>query len=101
MQYRLLAFSYARKTSLRFYNRRLLNDAVLAIKTVARCGVEDQRLQSRNGIQTRTSLSAVNLEVFGRRFALVGDFFVFDNLPLIEAAQAGSFDSGNMDKHVF
>src|ERR1700686_5909994 len=51
--------------------------------------------------QTRTSLSAVNLEVFGRRFALVGDFFVFDNLPLIEAAQAGSFDSGNMDKHVF
>jgi hypothetical protein len=45
------------KPPLRFYNRRLLNDAVLGIKTVARCGVEDQRLQSRNGIRPDVAIS--------------------------------------------
>src|ERR1700676_1571589 len=48
----------------------------------------------------RTALSAVNLKIFSRRFSLVRDFFVFDDLPLIEAAKAGPLDSRDMDKHI-
>ena len=42
----------------------------------------------------------MNLQIFCRCFSLVRYFLVFDNLPLIEAAQAGSLDSRNMDKHI-
>jgi hypothetical protein len=45
--------------------------------------------------------SALDLEVLCGRFALVRDFFVFDDLPLIEAAKAGFLDSRDMDKYVF
>src|ERR1700733_2107132 len=45
--------------------------------------------------------SALNLEVFRRRFALVGNFFVFDDLPLIEAAEAGSLDRRDVDENIF
>ena len=45
--------------------------------------------------------SALNLEVLRRRFALVRDFLVFDDLPLIEAAEAGSFDRRDVDKDIF
>jgi hypothetical protein len=49
----------------------------------------------------RTPISALNLKIFSRCFSLVRDFFVFDNLPLIETAEAGSLDGGDMDKHIF
>jgi hypothetical protein len=45
------------KPPLQFYHRRFLNDAVLGIKAVARCSVEDQRLRSRNGIGSNGSIS--------------------------------------------
>jgi hypothetical protein len=38
--------------------------------------------------------------MFCRCFSFVRDFLVFDNLPLIEAAEASFLDSRNMDKHV-
>jgi hypothetical protein len=44
--------------------------------------------------------SALNLEVLSRCFAPVRDFLVFDNLPLIETAEAGSFDRRDVDKHI-
>ena len=44
--------------------------------------------------------SALNLEVLGRSFAPVRDFLVFDNLPLIQAAEAGSFDRRDVYKHI-
>jgi hypothetical protein len=45
--------------------------------------------------------SALNLQIFCRCFSLIRDFLVFDNLPLIETAEAGFLDSGDMDKHIF
>jgi hypothetical protein len=47
------------------------------------------------------SRSVLNLRIFCRCFSLVGNFLVFDNLPFIEVAQAGSLDSRNMDKDIF
>jgi len=44
--------------------------------------------------------SALNLEVLSRSFAPVRDFLVFDDLPLIETAEAGSFDRRDVDKHI-
>jgi hypothetical protein len=44
--------------------------------------------------------SALKLEMFCRCFSFVRDFLVFDNLPLIEAAEAGFLDSRDMDKHI-
>ena len=35
----------------------------------------------------------MNLEILCRCFSLVRDFLVFDNLPLIETAEAGLLDS--------
>src|ERR1700674_5445912 len=62
------------------------------------------RIQARPGLPAgRRALqarSAVNLEILRRCFALVGDFIVFDDLPLIQAAEAGLLDSRDMDKHV-
>ena len=40
--------------------------------------------------------SALNLQIFCRCFSLVRYFLVFDSLPFIEAAQAGSLDSRDM-----
>ena len=37
--------------------------------------------------------SALKLEMFCRCFSFVRDFLVFDNLPLIEAAEASFLDS--------
>ena len=45
--------------------------------------------------------SALNLEVLSRSFAPVRDFFKFDDLPLIETAEAGSFDCRDVDEHIF
>jgi hypothetical protein len=45
--------------------------------------------------------SALNLQIFCRCFSLVRYFLVFDTLPLIEAAQAGSLDGRDMNKHIF
>ena len=42
--------------------------------------------------------SALNLEVLSRSFAPVRDFLVFDDLPLIETAEAGSFDRRDVDE---
>jgi hypothetical protein len=42
----------------------------------------------------------LNLQVFGRCFAFARDFFKFDDLPLIKAAQPGSLDRRDMDEHV-
>ena len=41
--------------------------------------------------ETKTK-SALTLEVLSRSFAPVRDFLVFDDPPLIETAEAGSFD---------
>ena len=49
---------------------------------------------------TRTK-SGLNLEVLSRSFAPVRDFLVFDDLPLIETAEAGSFDRRDVDEHIF
>src|SRR6202521_2972166 len=49
---------------------------------------------------TRTK-SALNLEVLSRSFAPVRDFLVFDDLPLIETGEAGSFDRRDVDEHIF
>ena len=38
--------------------------------------------------------------MFCRCFSFVRDFLVFDNLPLIEAGEAGFLDSRDMDKHI-
>jgi hypothetical protein len=40
--------------------------------------------------------SALKLEMFCRCFSFVRDFLVFDNLPLIEAAEASFLDSRDM-----
>jgi hypothetical protein len=45
--------------------------------------------------------SALNLEVLSRGFASVRDFFKFDDLPLIEIAEAGSLDRRDVDEHIF
>jgi hypothetical protein len=40
---------------------------------------------------------AVNLKIFRRCFSLIGNFIVFDDLPLIQTAEASLFDGGDMD----
>jgi hypothetical protein len=45
--------------------------------------------------------SALNLEVLSRSFAPIRDFLVFDDLPFIETAEAGSFHRGDVDEHIF
>jgi len=45
--------------------------------------------------------SALNSKILCRRFALVRDLFVFDNLPLIQAAEAGFLDRRNVDENIF
>jgi hypothetical protein len=42
--------------------------------------------------------SALKLKMSCRCFSFVRDFLVFDNLPLIEAVEAGFLDSRDMDK---
>ena len=43
---------------------------------------------------------ALNLEVLCRRFSLVRNFFVFDDLALIQSGEASLLDGRNMDKHI-
>ena len=64
-----------------------------AVRIQARPGLP----AGRHALQTR---SAVNLEILRRCFALVGDFIVFDDLPLIQPAEAGLLDSRDMDKYI-
>jgi hypothetical protein len=45
--------------------------------------------------------SALKFELLSRRFAPVRDFFAFNHLPLIETAEAGFLDRGDVDKHIF
>jgi hypothetical protein len=45
--------------------------------------------------------SALNFKILCRRFALVRDLFVFDNLPLIQAAEASFLDRRNVDENIF
>jgi hypothetical protein len=46
--------------------------------------------------------SALNVQIFCRCFSLVRNFLVFDNLPLIETAEAGSPDSRDIGQtHLF
>jgi hypothetical protein len=42
----------------------------------------------------------LDFEILGGRFSPIGDFVVFDGLALIEAAEAGFLDCGDMDEHV-
>jgi hypothetical protein len=42
----------------------------------------------------------LNLKIFRRCFSLIGNFIVFDDLPLIQTAEASLFDGGDMDKHI-
>ena len=48
----------------------------------------------------RRARSALDFEILGGRFSPIGDFVVFDGLALIEAAEAGFLDCGDMDEHV-
>src|SRR5271165_2389417 len=41
-----------------------------------------------------------DLEVLGGRLAAIGDEFVLDHLSLVEGAQAGALDRGDVDEHV-
>jgi hypothetical protein len=45
--------------------------------------------------------SALHFQVLCRSFALVRHLFVFDNLPLIEAAEAGALYRRDMNEDVF
>src|ERR1700680_1035725 len=59
----------------------------------------------RPGLPTRRrelkSRSALTLEILRRCLALVGDFLVLDDLPLVQTAEAGLLDRRDMDKHIF
>src|SRR5208282_4530973 len=54
-----------------------------------------------NAWRLLSARSALNLEILCRCFSFVCDFFVFDNLPFIEAGEAGFLHRRDMDKHVF
>src|SRR5262249_9791704 len=43
---------------------------------------------------------STRLQILRRLLAAVTDDFVFDNLTLVEGAQAGTLDRGDMDEHV-
>jgi hypothetical protein len=58
------------------------------------------RSRSCGKVSVSGRASALNLEMFCRCFSFVRDFLVFDNLPLIESAEAGFLDSRDMDKHI-
>jgi hypothetical protein len=45
--------------------------------------------------------SALNLEMFRRGLALVWDFFVLNDLALVQRAQTGLLDRRDMDKDIF
>src|SRR6266511_3837795 len=45
--------------------------------------------------------SALHLDILCRRFALIRDFLVFDDLPFIQTAETGPLDRRDMDKHIF
>ena len=54
-----------------------------------------------SAVDLSAAISALNLNILCRCFALIRDFLVFDNLPFIETGEAGSLDSRDMDKHIF
>jgi hypothetical protein len=45
--------------------------------------------------------SALHPEILCRRLSLIRDFFVFDDLALIQSAETGPLDRRDMDKHIF
>jgi hypothetical protein len=78
----------------------------MAVSGISANSQEHQSVATNDRIEAQSLAvappeSALNLEVFGRRFALVRDLFVFDDLPLIETAEAGSFDRRDMDEDIF
>src|SRR6266446_1716736 len=48
----------------------------------------------------RLGCSTADLEVFGGLLAPIAGNFVLNDLPLVESAQAGTLDRGNVDEHV-
>ena len=44
---------------------------------------------------------STNLEIVRGLLAAIADNFIFDRLTLIERIEAGTFDGGDMDEHVF
>jgi hypothetical protein len=55
------------------------------------------------GVGTQSNFwptSALNLQIFCRRLAFIRDFLELNDLSFIQAAQAGSFDRGDVDKYV-
>jgi len=45
-------------------------------------------------------MSALNLKILRRCFALIRDFLVLDRLTLIQAAEAGSLDRRDMNEYI-
>ena len=56
-------------------------------------GSPEAAVEQAQRLAIALSRSALNLQIFRRCFSLVRYFLVFDNLPFIEVAQAGSLDS--------
>src|SRR5689334_10333677 len=70
-------------------SRRYVRHSVLCQRTGGRLAKRENEPTYRSRGKRK---SALNLEVLSRSFAPVRDFLVFDDLPLIETAEAGSFD---------
>src|SRR5437879_2644087 len=51
--------------------------------------------------ESNSPRSALNLKILCRRFSLIRDFFVFDDLPLVQSAETSPLDRRDMDKHIF
>ena len=73
-----------------------VSDGLAAVTSGSQGAARPKQVRSR--ISARLAL---NPKIFRRRFALVRDFVVFDDLPLIETAEAGFLDGRDMDEHIF
>jgi hypothetical protein len=47
------------------------------------------------------SFASLNLKILCRRFTFVGDFLVFDNLPLVQTAKSCFLNRRDVNEHVF
>src|SRR5262249_6999635 len=47
------------------------------------------------------SVASTDFEIVRRLLAAIADNFKFDHLPLVERAQAGALDGGDMDEDIF
>src|SRR5271170_2854983 len=57
-------------------------------RAVRHCSFATSQPFVKRESQQLQETSALNLQILCRRFALVCDFFVFDDLPLIQTAEA-------------